>query len=59
MLEVLYAGASDMNWSTRYDVDGVLRWDPKREVWVGPDGFAFDGERLRDYSKGGRVNGAA
>ena len=24
------------------------------EVWIGSDGFAYDGERLFDYSRGGR-----
>lgn len=50
--------AMDMNWSTRYDVDGDLRWDANREVWVGSDGFAFDGAGLQDYSRGGGITDA-
>ena len=40
---------------TQECVDDGLRWDAKREVWVGSDGFAYDGERLFAYSRGGRV----
>ena len=53
VIRVLHAGATEMAWSTRYDVDDGLTWDAKREVWVGSDGFAYDGERLRSYSRGG------
>ena len=42
-----------MNWSTLYEVDEGLRWDAEREVWVGSDGFAHDGERLFSYSREG------
>ena len=52
---MLHAGATEMAWSTRYDVDDGLTWDAKREVWVGSDGFAYDGERLFAYSRGGRA----
>jgi hypothetical protein len=54
LIRVLHEGATEMAWSTRYDVDDGLTWDAKREVWVGSDGFAYDGERLFDYSRGGR-----
>ena len=36
-------------------VDDGLEWDAKREVWVGSDSFAYDGERLFAYSRGGRA----
>jgi len=49
------AGATEMAWSTRYDVDDGLRWDAGREVWVGSDGFAHDGQKLLAYSRGGRA----
>jgi hypothetical protein len=55
VLDVLHAGAADMNWSTLYDVDDGLTWDAGREVWVGSDGFAHDGGRLFAYSRGGRA----
>lgn len=53
VIRVLHDGAAEMAWSTRYDVDDGLTWDAKHEVWVGSDGFAYDGERLRSYSRGG------
>ena len=53
VLEVLHAGATDMAWCTRYEVDRALRWDHERQVWVGFDGFAFDGGRLREYVRNG------
>ena len=49
VIRVLHEGATEMAWSTRYDDDDGLRWDAKREVWVGSDGFSFDGERLFAY----------
>ena len=55
VIRVLHEGATEMAWSTRYDVDDGLRWDAKREVWVGSDGFSYDGERLFAYSHGGRA----
>lgn len=42
-----------MGWSTLYEVDDGLTWDAAREVWIGSDGFAHDGERLRQYSRTG------
>ncbi len=53
VLEVLHAGAAGMAWSTRYDVEDGLTWDAGRGVWVASVGFAFDGERLHDYSRNG------
>ena len=50
---VLHAGATDMNWSTRYGVHEDLRWDAPRGVWVCSDGFAYDGSRLYGYSRAG------
>jgi hypothetical protein len=55
VIRVLHEGATEMAWSTRYDVDDGLRWDAKREVWVGSDGFAHDGQRLFAYSRGGKA----
>ena len=37
----------------RSEADYGLRWDPDRQVWVGEDGFAYDGERLYAYSRAG------
>ena len=53
IIRVLHAGTTEMAWSTRYDVGDGLTWDAGREVWVGSDGFAYDGERLRGYSRAG------
>jgi hypothetical protein len=39
--QVIARGAAEMAWSTRYEVDYGLRWDPDRQVWVGTDGFAY------------------
>lgn len=50
---MLHAGEADMNWSTLYDVDEGVPWDAGRVVWVGSDGFAHDGQRLRRYSRAG------
>ena len=55
VLGVLHAGATEMAWSTRYDVEDGLRWDAERSVWTASDGFAFDGERLFEYSRGGKA----
>lgn len=54
VIRVLHGGATEMAWSTRYDVED-LTWDVKREVWVGSDGFAYDGKRLLAYSRGGKA----
>jgi hypothetical protein len=54
VIRVLHAGATDMAWSTRYGVDEEgLRWDHERGVWEASDGYAFDGERLYEYSREG------
>ena len=53
VVRVLHAGAAEMAWSTRYEVDYGLRWDAKREVWTGEDEFAYDGAevgRRRSYA---------
>ena len=34
---------------------GIGRDIAKGEVWVGSDGFAYDGERLFAYSRGGKA----
>jgi hypothetical protein len=52
---VIAKGASEMMWSTRFETDYGLRWDPERRVWTTEDGFAYDGERLYDYSRQGEV----
>ena len=41
VIRVLHAGAAEMAWSTRYEVDYGLRWDHERQVWVGEDEFAY------------------
>ncbi len=51
--EAIAKGCTEMAWSTRFDTDHTLRWDQKRGAWVASDGCAFDGERLRAYSRGG------
>jgi hypothetical protein len=40
-MRVLHAGAAELAWSTRYEMDYGLRWDPEREVWEATDGFAY------------------
>ena len=55
VLEVLHAGATEMAWSSRYDTEDGLTWAADREVWVGSDGFAFDGSRLYEYSRAGEA----
>jgi len=41
VIRVLHAGAAEMAWSMRYEVDYGLRWDPDREVWATSDGFSY------------------
>ena len=41
VMRVLHAGAAEMAWSTRYEVDYGLRWDLDRQVWAATDGFAY------------------
>jgi hypothetical protein len=41
VLDAIAKGASERMWSTRWEVDYGLRWDHKREVWVGSDGYAY------------------
>jgi hypothetical protein len=41
VLEVIARGATEMAWSTRWEVDYGLRWDHKRQVWAATDGFAY------------------
>jgi hypothetical protein len=53
ILEAIAQGAADRRWSVRWEIDGDLRWDNERQVWVGEDGFAYDGARLFDYSREG------
>jgi hypothetical protein len=55
VLRVLHAGAAEMAWSTRYEVDYGLKWDHSRQVWAAEDGFAYDGAHLFDYSRSGAV----
>jgi hypothetical protein len=42
VMRVIHAGAAEMAWSTRYEVDYGLRWDHERQVWVAADGFAYE-----------------
>jgi len=55
VLKVIHAGAAEMAWSTRYEVDYGLRWDAERQVWAASDEFAYDGAHLFDYSRSGAV----
>jgi len=41
VMRVIHAGAAEMAWSTRYEVDYGLRWDHARQVWTATDGFAY------------------
>ena len=45
---------ADRAWSTYFETDHGLRWDAKREVWVGSDGYAFDGARFFAYARAGK-----
>jgi hypothetical protein len=40
VLEVIARGATELAWSTRWEVS-ELAWDHKREVWTASDGFAY------------------
>jgi hypothetical protein len=42
VLEVIARGASEMAFSTRWEVDYGLRWNHKRQVWTAQDGFAYE-----------------
>ena len=53
VVRVIHAGAAEMAWSMRYEVDYGLRWDSSREGWVATDGFAYATPEWRDR------NGAA
>jgi hypothetical protein len=57
ILEAIAQGSADKAWSVRWEIDGGLRWDDERQVWVGEDGFAYDGSRFFDYSRTGAVWG--
>jgi hypothetical protein len=48
VMRVLHAGAAEMAWSTRYEVDYGLRWDHERQVWVATDGFAYPTPEWRE-----------
>src|SRR5215216_4100359 len=37
VVRVLHAGATEMAWSTRYEVDYGLNWDHSRQAWVATD----------------------
>jgi hypothetical protein len=50
VLETIARGSADKAWSVRWEIDGDLRWDADRQVWVGGDGYAYDGARLTGYS---------
>jgi hypothetical protein len=53
VLEVIAKGAADRMWSTFWEVDYSLKWDPARGAWVTADGFAYDGARLGEYARQG------
>jgi hypothetical protein len=55
ILEAIAGGAADRAWSVRWEIDYGLVWDDSRQVWVGEDGYAYDGGRLFDYSRSGAV----
>jgi hypothetical protein len=41
VLDAIARGASQRMWSTRWELDYGLRWDPDRQVWTATDGFAY------------------
>ena len=49
---VICKGAAEMAWTTRLEIDFGLKWDAERQVWTGSDGYAYDGKRLYEYSRG-------
>ena len=42
VLDAIARGASERMWSTRWEIDYGLRWDAKRQVWAGADGFQYE-----------------
>ena len=56
VMRILHAGAAEMAWSTRYEVDYGLKWDPDREVWTASDGFAYAYVEERALARGGGVS---
>ena len=46
--QAIARGGNEMAWSTRFETDYGLVWDQEREVWVGSDGFSYDGRRTHD-----------
>jgi len=48
-------GSAEKAWSVRWEIDGDLRWDADIQVWVGGDGYAYDGARLLGYARAGDV----
>jgi hypothetical protein len=53
VMRTISRGAANRAWSTRYEADYGLRWDPEREVWTAADGFAYDGAELYAYARAG------
>ncbi len=51
--EAIARGCVEMAWSTRFDTDHGLRWDPERACWTDRAGHAYDGTRFYAYSRGG------
>ena len=41
--EAIAKGAAEKMWSTRFEMDFGLKWDHRRECWVGTDGHHYDG----------------
>jgi hypothetical protein len=54
-MRVIQAGAAELNWSTRYEVDYGLMWDHERGAWEASDGFAY----VTPEAKPGSRDGAA
>ena len=40
--EVIARGAADKVWTTRFEIDYGLKWDARRQVWTGGDGFQYE-----------------
>jgi hypothetical protein len=43
--QAIARGANEMRWCICLETAYGLVWNPKREVWVASDGFAYDGQR--------------
>jgi hypothetical protein len=40
--QVIARGCAELAWSTQFDVEYGLEWDPARKVWTDSSGFAYE-----------------